>query len=356
VKTVKNANDIKSVEFIESHGRQGVTVTLMDNSKAADLALNAVKVVRPAGSPVELYALADPALPKAGWNYFMIESDKSKGAHNPAFVNQGLDVSLFAVQAVNKASALAGSSSGRATAAVGGGLGDGKGAVSCKTPYVYWSEIASHNAGVGTSLWRTDLVARNLATSTATVKFVLHQGAGNLEGNATIDGNSQKAFEDLVATLGGTNNIGSLEICSDEPLLVLSRVFNQSADGTFGQSLDGHVADLGYAAGETFSLIGMRQKSGAYRTNLFVTNSGSGEAQVSVTLYDATGKSLNTFALTIPAGQVLQEGEPFKNRANAPDVDWGFATITVTKGANVHAVASMIDMKTNDPTTIPAKQ
>src|SRR4051794_38108618 len=31
----------------------------------------------------------------------------------------------------------------------------------------------------------------------------------------------------------------------------------------------------------------------------------------------------------------LQDIEPFKNRANAPDVDWGFATVTVVKGTNI---------------------
>jgi hypothetical protein len=39
-----------------------------------------------------------------------------------------------------------------------------------------------------------------------------------------------------------------------------------------------------------------------------------------------------------------------------PDADWGFATITVLKGTNILTSASLIDMKTNDPTTIPAKQ
>jgi hypothetical protein len=164
-----------------------------------------------------------------------------------------------------------------------------------------------------------------------------------------------RAFEDLTATMGETN-IGSLEICSDRPLLVTSRVFNQGESGTFGQGFDGRVADLGYSAGQTFSLIGLRQKTGAYRSNLVVTNGGTTEAQVSINLFDTTGKSLSIYTLTVPAGTALQDLEPFKNRGGAADVDWGFATITVLKGTNVISSASMIDMKTNDPTTIPAKQ
>jgi hypothetical protein len=354
IKTVKNASDIAAIEFIESHGRQGVNVTLAGGTKVNDLSLQSVKVVRPAGAAVELYAVADPTLAKAGWNYFMVSSDKSKGVHNPAFVNSALDVALFAVSSVNTA-ATTPTSPGSNTA-LGGGIGNGAGAVSCKTPYVYWSEIAGHTAGVGGSLWRTDLVARNLDSSTAALRFILHQADGNLESTGTVAGGSQKAFEDLTGSMGGASNIGSLEICSDRPLLVMSRIFNQGDNGTYGQNFDGRVADLGYSAGQTISLIGLRQRSDAYRTNLVVTNGGTTEAQVAINLFDSTGKSLNTFNLTIPVGSAAREQEPFKLRANAPDVDWGFATVTVLKGTNVLSSASMIDMKTNDPTTIPAKQ
>ena len=156
--------------------------------------------------------------------------------------------------------------------------------------------------------------------------------------------------------MGGESNLGSLEICSDRPMLILSRVYNQGEAGTFGQNFDGRVADLGYSAGETISLIGLRQKTDAYRSNLVVTNGGKTEAQVAVNLFDSTGTSLTTYNLTIAAGAALQDLEPFKYKANAPDIDWGFATVTVLKGTNVITSASLIDMKTNDPTTIPAKQ
>jgi len=56
------------------------------------------------------------------------------------------------------------------------------------------------------------------------------------------------------------SNIGALEICSDRPLLVATRIFNQDDNGTYGQSYDGRVADLGYSAGQTISLIGLRRR------------------------------------------------------------------------------------------------
>jgi hypothetical protein len=273
--------------------------------------------------------------------------------HNPAFVNSALDVTLFAVKQVNTSSALPPS---YVSPQVGGGIGAGLGAVGCTSPYVYWAEIAGHAPGSAGSQWRTDLVTRNLGTSNASLKFILHQAGGNLTGTGVVSGSSQKGFEDVVALLGGTNNMGSLEICSDQPLLVAGRIFNEAPGGTFGQNIDGHVADLGYNAGQTVSLIGLRQRTDRWRSNISVTNAGASEAQVAITLFDAAGQSLLTYNLTVPAGLVVQDGEPFLNRANKPDIDWGFATVTVLKGTNIRTMASLVDMRTNDPTTIPAKQ
>ena len=355
VKTIKNASDISGVEFISSHGRQGVNVTLTGGTKVSDLSLATVKIVRPGGTAVELYSVADPSIAKAGWNYFMVLADKSMGVHNPAFVNSALDISNFAVSSFN-ASATATPGAGSVNnSAIGGGLGNGAGAVSCTSNYVYWSEMVGHTAGQAASQWRTDLVARNLESSTASLRFILHQASGDLEATGTVNGNSQKAFEDLTAIMG-PSNIGALEVCSDRPLLVATRIFNQADNGTYGQSYDGRVADLGYTVGQTISLIGLRQKTDTYRSNLVVTNGGKAEAQVAINLFDANGKSLTTYNLTVPAGKGVQDIEPFKNRASAPDLDWGFATVTVLKGTNVLSSASLIDMKTNDPTTIPAKQ
>jgi hypothetical protein len=355
-KTVKDANDITGVEFIESHGAQGVTVTLAGGTKVADLSLATVKVVRPAGSPVELLAVADPAIAKAGWNYWMVSSDKSKGVHNPLFVNSALDIALFATTAYN-ATIAAPAAVGGGNASLGGGLGNGAGAVSCTTKYVYWAELVGHAPGNGGSQWRTDIIARNLGSNDATLKFYLHQADGsNLQGGGTVVANGQKAFEDIVANaMNVGNNLGALEICSDQPLLVAGRNFNQVSNGTFGQNLDGRVADLGYSAGQTVNLIGLRQ-SDIYRSNISVTNGGTTEAQVSISLFDATGLPIKTYTVTIPAGTVVQDNEPYKNRANTPGIDWGYATVTVLKGTNVLTSGSMIDSRTNDPSTITAKQ
>ena len=83
---------------------------------------------------------------------------------------------------------------------------------------------------------------------------------------------------------------------------------------------------------------------------------GTQTGEVAITVFDNAGNSLLTYNLTIPAGQVVQDLQPFENRAKMPDLGWGFATVKVLSGANVMTSASVVDAITNDPTYVPAKR
>jgi hypothetical protein len=349
LKTLASASDFTKVEFAESHGSQGMTVTLSDATTVGPVAMTSVKVVPPTGSPVALYTVADPTIPKAAWNMLMIESDASKGVHNPGLVNRVLDVSIYALQHPT------GTTGGYVDPSLGGGPGNNAGAVSCTTPYVYWAEIATHGAGYNASQWRTDMVAMNLTSTAASLRFVLHASSGNFQTTGTVPASGQGIFSDIVGMLG-IQAKGALEICSDKPLLVTGRIFNQSPQGTFGQFIDGHVANLGLSAGQSAELLGLRQETGKYRTNIGVANGGTQPAQVEITLFNNAGTALNTYNLAIPAGQVVQDLQPFEARAKMPDLGWGFATVKVLSGSNVMTSASVVDGVTNDPTYIPAKR
>jgi hypothetical protein len=348
-KTVTDASTIDSISLADASGRQAITVYFKDGSMVGPVGMNSVKAVSPNNSSAELYTLGPSALPKAGWNWCVIEADSSLGVHNPTFVKRALDLSIYAVTS---------SEVGGVTTNPGdnGGPGGGFGAVSCATPYVYWAEIATHAPGANESQWRTDMVARNLSGSTANLKMILHTASGNFETTGTVAAGAQNAFEDVVKAMGQSNAKGSLEICSSQPLLVLGRIFTVASGGTYGQFLDGHVANLGLSEGETASLIGLRQQTGSFRSNLSVTNGGTVAADIEVKLYDNAGAMLHTYSLAVPAGQVVQDLTPFATRAGKPDLGWGFATVKVVTGFNINASASVIDAQTNDPVTIPAKQ
>jgi predicted CXXCH cytochrome family protein len=102
------ANPVTSVGIEEVHGQIGfvlhfaqpITVPFVTatGAPAPGKAMTSFGVQMGAlkdnqATPVALYALSGN-LVRAGWNYFLIEGDQSKGLHNPSFVNAVLNASV----------------------------------------------------------------------------------------------------------------------------------------------------------------------------------------------------------------------------------------------------------------------
>jgi hypothetical protein len=88
--------------------------------------------------------------------------------------------------------------------------------------------------------------------------------------------------------------------------------------------------------------------------SISVTNAGHEDAMVRITLFDSDGGEITAYDLgPIEPGGVVQDLEPLADRASRPDIGWAMAKIEVVAGGGVLASASVIDSRTNDPTTIP---
>jgi hypothetical protein len=217
----------------------------------------------------------------------------------------------------------------------------------------YWVEIASHQAGQAGSIWRTDVVARNLSEADADVEIRL-RGAGGGTLSAVIAGGAQAAFEDVLGQMG-VDGKGWLEITANRPLLVSGRIYNLGDEGTFGQYLEGYPEGGGLAQGVVGTLLQLRQLEGEFRTNLGFTNPNATAAAVQVTLYDADGAELIRYRVELEPRALLQDLEPYSRRASRPDLGWGFAEVEVLEGGPVLISASVVDSRTNDATTVPVK-
>ena len=53
---------------------------------------------------------------------------------------------------------------------------------------------------------------------------------------------------------------------------------------------------------------------------------------------------------------VVQDLEPFRTRAERPNIGWCFATVEVESGSGILTSATVIDANTNDGNTIPMKR
>ena len=205
--------------------------------------------------------------------------------------------------------------------------------------FAYWLEIAARADGLEGSVWRTDIVLKNLAEDNAEVVIRL-DGADDHSLSTEVSGGSQAVFEDVLGLMGADGK-GWLEVVSDRPMVVSGRIYNQSEGGTYGQYLDGVPALQGLHAGELGYLVQLRQLSGRFRTNLTITNPAEEAASVRVTLFDAAGSELLRYRIDLAPGELVQDLEPYRRRASRPDLGWGFASVEVLEGSTVLVSASV---------------
>lgn len=228
------------------------------------------------------------------------------------------------------------------------------------TSYSYWVQVGSRAAGLAGSQWRTDVGVNNPnpATANLEVRFYPAGGGAPLTQTTFVAAFAQSLLADVVGQLGGSGN-GALEVRSDRPVVVTSRTYNAvsasavcTPGGTFGQYYAAYTVEQGLAAGTT-AVVAHLIENAAFRSNLAMTNTGSVAASVKVELLDGAGGTLGEFTVSLNPGQYKQETQVFKNRAGQTSMPRGYARVTVLSGAGVIVSGSVVDNRTNDPTTIP---
>lgn len=217
---------------------------------------------------------------------------------------------------------------------------------------IYWLDNVARTNGAAGSVWRSDVVLLNPNEEDAEVElwFFAPDGAHVL--GATVRNGTEGIFEDVVALIG-TQGKGCLGIGATQTLLVSGRIYNETSNGTFGQFVQGWNDGDGLGEGQWGRLLQLRQAEGQFRTNLTVTNSGVSDGKVRIKLFDSGGNELHSYTINVAPRTLKQDLEPYKNRAGRPNLGWGFAVVEALEGEGLLVSASVIDSKTNDPTTIP---
>jgi hypothetical protein len=219
----------------------------------------------------------------------------------------------------------------------------------------YWVPVVSRGSGSQGSMWQSDLALLNRNPDAANLSLTFFVTTGPPVSETTSVGPwCQRVFEDVVSVFGA-NGSGALRIESDRPLRITSRTYNVGSEGTFGQSLGCVESDGGLAAGGRAWITQLSQLPNV-RSNIGFTNLGSRDATVQVALYLANGSSVGTFWVVIPPGGWVQENQPFLVRFGSNNVAGGYAEVQVLEGFGVVAYGSVIDSRTNDPTTIPMQR
>jgi PKD repeat protein len=215
---------------------------------------------------------------------------------------------------------------------------------------------AANAGGSGDSFFVTTVDVHNAGFTTASFRFLwLPRGADNADPDQSalimLEPGGVLRFDNLLEELFGlTNALGAAAVVSDSAdLVVMSRTFNQSADGTFGQSVPGVAAEDLIQAG-TRVLVLFLTEDGEFRSNLGLVNGGDSPITVQWELFAADGTSLRTGSTDLPAWGNVQLNRVL--RSFAP-IEAAYAHVwTMTTGGAFTCYGSVLDELTSDPTTV----
>jgi CubicO group peptidase (beta-lactamase class C family) len=216
-------------------------------------------------------------------------------------------------------------------------------------PVESWIPVVAHSDGVGGSAWRSDVGLLNRSPISNRVRLRYRHGFFSFEDRELeLAPGAARTMSDVVAEIGEYGS-GALQVFSSEPLAVTSRTYNQSSEGSYGQSLDGVTATGGLEQGESAVLMQLREDS-AFRSNIGVHNQWRRSARVEIELYSGDGSLLASFTRWVPPQTTVQINRPFRTIFTT-----GYAVITLLSGQDVYVYGSVVDNATDDPTTIPMK-
>ena len=218
---------------------------------------------------------------------------------------------------------------------------------------VWWLPVAANLDGAYGSRWRTDLTLSNLDSTAVDMALRVRMPDGSTRAVTNrIEAGAQGVWTNVLASSFGIAGKAPVEIRADGPLHGVARVYNVASDGSsFGQAMPVlHEADA-LPRQSVAHLDHLRQVEGEWRSNLTLFNTTGSDVRAEVRLFATDGTELASYDLDLGPFEMVQDLEPFAQRAARPDVGWGRAEIS-SSWADLMVSASVIDSRTNDATTI----
>lgn len=221
----------------------------------------------------------------------------------------------------------------------------------------------AHVGGAAGTNWRTDLVVHNPedVDQTAIIDMQAEGSRSVAKTLATlfVPAGSSVDVPDVLWSMFNATGSAVLRVvpAASGDLLVSSRTYNLTENGTYGQFVRGRRAGGATDAGHEARLVQLTHKRDpgtGFRTNLGIVNVSTVAIDVVTELYTAGGSLLGAFTESLPARGYRQINRVFE-RVSGGDVDDGYAVLqTDSPEGAFHAYASVVDNRTGDPVYIPA--
>jgi PKD repeat protein len=209
-------------------------------------------------------------------------------------------------------------------------------------------------AGANNTRWRSDVRIWNGESTPQTIRLDLRRGDSSSEKQIVLQPGQTVSYDDVIAVLYPElgDLTGVLTIRGDGALAATSRIYNESADGTYGMAAPPRMEGDFLTAGDQRDLLQIANNP-AYRCNFGATALDEG-ALVRVSAFDLDGQLL---------GAKTYQIAPRSNIQVAIFPDLGITAPQPAARLQVHvlsgrayAYATVIDNKTGDAIFVEAER
>ena len=160
--------------------------------------------------------------------------------------------------------------------------------------------------------------------------------------NLSIAPQQVLALDDVVARTFQSVGTGALAVGGDADLVITSRTYTTSANGTYGQFIPSAESS------GTLYYVPQLQTNDAFRTNLGFAETAGGSGTVRVTVLDPSGATIEQHDIAVVPFEQLQTGITARG-ASAARIE------VVTGSARIVAYGSVVDNVSGDPIFIPGQ-
>ena len=207
--------------------------------------------------------------------------------------------------------------------------------------------------GTGGTFWKTEGWVVNTGDEPVPLIFE-YTPLGSTEiftaGPFDLEPDNGMYWDNIVEDLFGAKGNGALWLDAPKPVHFLTRSYNESSGGNFGQAVRGLQGKLSIAKGDgEVYLVGLRHDQ-TFRSNLFFQEIDGFWVTLEIEVYNEDGERLRRSTLDVEG-----HSNVLKNLGNlgGSGQDSAYVTVRVLDGdGRMNVVGSVVDQITGDPTTV----
>jgi hypothetical protein len=212
--------------------------------------------------------------------------------------------------------------------------------------------------GVGDTAWVSDVTLANPHATPVEIELTyLARDHDNIQAptfDLVVGPGQSMNLEDVVQGTFGTSGSGALLVQAQRPVVVVSRTFNDTPEGTFGQFIAGFDERDAIHEGQIGHLL-MLEESELFRTNFGLVNLGLDQVTVEVLFVDPSGSDLGTLSRTLPPRGVTQINRVLRELTELEISGFRAEVRVVTPEGRVMAYGSVVDNSSGDSTFIDTR-